>query len=54
VAERLGRGALELHGGWFEVETADLHVWRPAEERFIRVDEQVIAQALVRRAAASP
>jgi len=54
VAERLGRRALELHGGWFEVETADLHVWRPAEERFIRVDEQVIAQALVRRTADSP
>jgi len=54
VAERLGRRALELHGGWFEVETADLHVWRPAEERFIRVDEQMIAEALVRRAADSP
>jgi carbonic anhydrase len=43
--------SLELHGGWFEVATADLHVWRSAEERFIRVDEKVIAEALVRRAA---
>ena len=51
MGERLGRGALELHGGWFEVATADLHVWRSAEERFIRVDEKVIAEALVRRAA---
>jgi carbonic anhydrase len=51
VGERLGRGALEFHGGWFEVATADLHVWRSAEERFIRVDEKVIAEALVRRAA---
>ena len=53
VAERLGRGDLELYGGWFEVATADLHVWRSAEERFIRVDEKVIAHALVRRSAAS-
>jgi carbonic anhydrase len=53
VAERLGRGELELHGAWFEVAPADLHIWRPAEERFLRVDEQVIAQALVRRAVVS-
>lgn len=51
VAERLGRGELELYGGWFEVEKADLHVWRSAEGRFVRVDEQVIAQALARTAA---
>lgn len=53
VAERLARGALELYGGWFEVERADLHVWRSDEERFVRVDEKFIAQALARRAAAS-
>jgi len=52
VADRLGRGELELRGGWFEVATADLHLWRPGEGRFIRVDEQVIAQALARDAAA--
>lgn len=53
VAARLGRGELELYGGWFEVERADVHVWRSAEGRFIRVDEKFIAQALARRAAAS-
>jgi carbonic anhydrase len=52
VADRLARRALTLHGGWFEVEYADLYIWRPAEERFIRVDEGVIAQALARRDAA--
>jgi carbonic anhydrase len=51
VADRLARGELTLHGGWFDVERADLYVWRPAEERFIRVDEGVIAQALAKRAA---
>jgi len=54
VAERVARGEIEFHGGWFEVATADLHVWRSAEGRFVRVDEQVIAQALARSAAVSP
>lgn len=53
VAERLGRGEVELHGAWFDVEEADLHVWSAAEGRFVRMDEDVIAQALSRRAARS-
>ena len=53
VAERLGRGAVELHGAWFDVEEADLHVWSGAEGRFVRMDEDGIAQALSRRAARS-
>lgn len=53
VAERLARGELELYGGWFDIERADLYVWRAAEKRFIRVDEQFIAQTLARRAAVS-
>ena len=50
VAERLARGAVQLHGGWFDVEGANLHIWRASEGRFIRVDEQVIARALAERA----
>jgi len=53
VAERLPRGEVELHGAWFDVERADLHVHSVAEERFIRVDEAVIARALAGRAAPS-
>lgn len=53
VAERLGRGEVELHGAWFDVEEADLHVWSAAEGRFVRMDEDVIARALSRRAARS-
>jgi carbonic anhydrase len=53
VAERVGRGEVELHGAWFDVERADLHVWSVAERRFVRMDEEVIARALSRRAARS-
>ncbi len=53
VAERVGRGEVELHGAWFDVEGADLHVWSVAERRFVRMDEEVIARALSRRAARS-
>jgi carbonic anhydrase len=53
VAERIGRGEVEVHGAWFDVERADLHVWSVAERRFVRMDEEVIARALSRRAARS-
>jgi carbonic anhydrase len=53
VAERIGRGEVELHGAWFDVERADVHLWSVAERRFVRMDEEVIAQALSRRAARS-
>ena len=36
VAERIGRGEVELHGAWFDVERADLNVWSVAERRFVR------------------
>jgi carbonic anhydrase len=53
VTERIGRGEIELHGAWFDVEGADLHVWSVAERRYVRMDEEVIARALSRRAARS-
>ena len=53
VAERLGRGEVELHGGWFDVERADLHAYSVAEGRFIHVDERVVARALAQGAATS-
>jgi carbonic anhydrase len=53
VAEGIGRGEVELHGAWFDVEEADLHVWSVPERRFVRIDEEVIARALSRRAARS-
>ena len=53
VAERLGRGEVELHGGWFDVERADLHAYSVAEARFIHLDERVIARALAQGAATS-
>jgi carbonic anhydrase len=53
VAERVGQGEVELHGAWFDVEGADLHVWSAAARRFVRMDEDMIARALSRRAARS-
>jgi carbonic anhydrase len=53
VAERLERGKVELHGAWFDVEEADLHVWSAAEGRFVRMNKNVIARALSRRTARS-
>ena len=52
VAGRLARGEVELHGAWFDVGRADLHVWSAAKSCFIRMDEAVIARALASRAAA--
>lgn len=53
VADRLGRGEVELHGAWFDVERADLHVYSVTGGRFIRVDELAIARALAQGAGAS-
>jgi carbonic anhydrase len=53
VAERVGQGEVELHGAWFDVEGADLHVWSAPARRFVRMDEDMIARALGRRAARS-
>ena len=53
VTERLGRGEIELQGTWFDIERAELHVFRVAEGRFVRVDEAMIARELVKRAAAT-
>ena len=53
VAERIGRGEVELDGAWFDVERADLHAWSNAERRFVHMDEETISRALSRRAAAS-
>jgi len=52
VAERVGRGEVELHGVWFDVEQADLRAWSNAERRFMPMDEDMISRALRRRAAA--
>ena len=49
VAGRLARGDLELHGAWFDVERADLHIWSPMKSCFIRMNEAVIARMLAGR-----
>ena len=51
VAGRLARGDLELHGAWFDVERADLHIWSPKKSCFIRMDEAVIARVIAGRTA---
>lgn len=53
VAERLGRREVELHGAWFDVERADLHVWSAGGRRFVPMDEEMISRTLTRRDAAS-
>jgi carbonic anhydrase len=52
VAGRLAQGAVELHGAWFDVEQADLHVWNREQRRFLLADEAAVAGALARRASA--
>jgi len=46
VAGRVAQGDLELHGAWFDIERADLHIWSAKKSRFIRMDEAVIARVL--------
>src|SRR5215467_5489947 len=46
VAGQVAQGDLELHGAWFDIERADLHIWSAKKSRFIRMDEAVIARVL--------
>jgi carbonic anhydrase len=46
VGEALARGVLQLHGAWFDVGRAELHAWRDAERRFVRLDAGAIARFL--------
>ena len=46
MAGRVAQGDLELHGAWFDIERADLHIWSAKKSRFIRMDEAVIARVL--------
>jgi len=46
VADRLARSEVELHGAWFDVERADLHIWNVRKDRFFRMDEAAIPRAL--------
>jgi carbonic anhydrase len=39
VRERLEAGTLRLHGWWFDIAHARVHVYRPDLERFIPIDE---------------
>lgn len=50
VAGGLDRGAVELHGAWFDVERANVHAWIASEQHFVRVDEALIGRALAPRA----
>ncbi|WP_257448753.1 carbonic anhydrase [Archangium lipolyticum] len=39
VRERLEAGTLRLHGWWFDIAHARVHVYRPDLERFLPIDE---------------
>jgi carbonic anhydrase len=39
VRERLEAGKLRLHGWWFDIGHAQVHVYRPELERFVPIDE---------------
>ncbi|MCK8500385.1 carbonic anhydrase [Myxococcus fulvus] len=47
VKERVAAGKLRLHGWWFDIANAQVHVWRPAHGRFIPMTE-LVGEALLR------
>jgi carbonic anhydrase len=47
VKERLAAGTLRLHGWWFDIAHAQVHAWRPAQSRFVPMDE-LVGEALLR------
>lgn len=46
VRERVDSGALRLHGWWFDVGTADVHVFDPAVGKFQIIDEALAERML--------
>ncbi|MCE9672908.1 carbonic anhydrase [Myxococcus stipitatus] len=47
VKERVAAGKLRLHGWWFDIGSAQVHVWRSAHGRFIPMTE-LVGEALLR------
>lgn len=39
VRERVARGALRLHGWWFDIAAARVHAYRHDVQRFVKIDE---------------
>lgn len=48
VRERLDRGALRMHGFWFDLATADVHYFDPEWGRFVVLDEGYAPRILAR------
>lgn len=48
VAERERSGKLKLHGWWFELLTASVHCYEPAQGRFVLIDEAEAERILAR------
>ncbi len=46
IRERVDAGALRLHGWWFDVGTADVHVFDPSVGRFQLIDETLAERML--------
>ncbi|MFY2557252.1 carbonic anhydrase [Corallococcus terminator] len=53
VKERVAAGKLRLHGWWFDIASAQVHVWRPSHGRFIPMTE-LVGEALLRELGADP
>jgi Carbonic anhydrase len=49
VTGALARNAVELHSAWFDIGRRQLHAWRAAEQRFVRLDAGAVARALERK-----
>ncbi|AGC46522.1 carbonic anhydrase [Myxococcus stipitatus DSM 14675] len=47
VKERVAAGKLRLHGWWFDIASAQVHVWRPGHGRFVPMTE-LVGEALLR------
>jgi carbonic anhydrase len=48
VRERLAAGRLRVHGWWFDIKTASVHVYEPAVRRFVPLDEAAAETILAR------
>ncbi|NTX08489.1 carbonic anhydrase [Myxococcus sp. CA051A] len=53
VKERIAAGKLRLHGWWFDIANAQVHVWRPTHGRFIPMTE-LVGEALLRELGGDP
>jgi carbonic anhydrase len=51
VRERIGAGALRLHGWWFDVASGSMYAYDSEQQRFDLIDRRMVRQMVARRSA---